>query len=903
MRILILAPECPWPVRKGSHARMVEVARKLNRHHAVALVAPDPGGLDPGAVQLGIRIDRVVLAGPGGAGLRRTGTAMLRKALSAVSRRSGGDPISGLRPPPPGLIAAVARAIDGFRPDVVWVNYAKLLPAVPEDYAGKVVVDQHDLQTELALSAEALGLRGEVAEQERFLAAEAGLLLRADAVVAINPREADRTRTLLHWRRPVTTLPVFLPAVEPEAAEEPDLVLFVGSASPFNTDALAWFAEQCWDAVRRSHPQARLAVVGGAARHARTVAALGGRPGVELVGPVDALAPWYGRAAVVVAPLRGGAGMKVKVVEALAHGKALVLTPAAADGIDLRPGTDALVASDPEGFAGAVCALLADPDRRRRIAAAGRSLHRRDHSPEAARRRIEEALFGIPDSRIAAAGNRPPRHRLQALLVTGARRPAARGGLLAAGHLDRHGIRCAFVKATPRRRHWWLHRGFPVHAAIPTDGEWFDRAGKWPEFRAWRSGNDPRLRFHGIDFTGELPPAPDPAAVRHAYAFLLALDDLVFREDPDLLGCWEGPAQRPLHLARVVAAHRRIAALGWARGPVPDMVFVDRLGCGPRSRLAGGACGHAEPGQAAAVERWLAGAAPPWNGQGGTVLWMDDTARDAGPGPAGGLEPWAEAFAAAAGLTLRRWAPAPDGEGALLPADLADVRAVVSAGAPAAIPLLGGAGPLVTPGPCLYSGKGLTIDDADPAVAARRLGAWAGEAAGRRPLALGFLAHLLNEHVLDADPASGLGRRTMAELVGPLLHTGDEAGVLGEQPAEVVRFRTAVQARWLALRDRPPARIAVQVEPGLPADGIRARLAALWDGGPGPAMVEPGQGPGQGLELLVLVVLRPDPELLPAAASEAARRGWTVQVLDEDLDPVAVVEPPGRPRPGARKGP
>jgi len=82
--------------------------------------------------------------------------------------------------------------------------------------------------------------------------------------------------------------------------------------------------------------------------------------------------PHIEAAAVVAAPLRMGGGMRVKVLEALAAGKAVVATPRAVAGLELEPGTHAVVAEGDDELADGLADLLEDPDRRRRVGAAAR---------------------------------------------------------------------------------------------------------------------------------------------------------------------------------------------------------------------------------------------------------------------------------------------------------------------------------------------------------------------------------------------------------------------------------------------------------------------------------------------------------------------------------------------------
>ena len=94
---------------------------------------------------------------------------------------------------------------------------------------------------------------------------------------------------------------------------------------------------------------------------------------VLLTGEVPDVRPYYERASVVVAPLRLGGGMRVKVSVALAAGKAVVATPLAAEGLGADHGNQLLLAEESERIADAVVDLLLDPSRRVALATRARA--------------------------------------------------------------------------------------------------------------------------------------------------------------------------------------------------------------------------------------------------------------------------------------------------------------------------------------------------------------------------------------------------------------------------------------------------------------------------------------------------------------------------------------------------
>ncbi len=163
-------------------------------------------------------------------------------------------------------------------------------------------------------------------------------------------------------------------------SDEP-AVLFVGANTDMNMASLSWFMGAVWPAVLASCPKARFRIVG------RAAAALNGDygPSVDRVGPVDDLGAEYARAQAVVAPLVSGtAGVKIKVAEALSHGRPLVTTAIGVDGSDPHQLDEgAIVANAAADFARAIVSLLEDADLRKMKAEGARRVFQRLFSHEA----------------------------------------------------------------------------------------------------------------------------------------------------------------------------------------------------------------------------------------------------------------------------------------------------------------------------------------------------------------------------------------------------------------------------------------------------------------------------------------------------------------------------------------
>jgi polysaccharide biosynthesis protein PslH len=155
-------------------------------------------------------------------------------------------------------------------------------------------------------------------------------------------------------------------------AEEPRTLLFFGAIDYYpNTDAVLFFLHDVLPRLTARYPQLRLCVVGR--KPPESIVAQRSE-NVEITGVVDDVRPWIDRADVVVVPLRIGGGTRLKILEAMAMGKALVSTTLGAEGLDVVSERDLLVANDAEGFVAQVGRLLDDPALGRRIGASARQL-------------------------------------------------------------------------------------------------------------------------------------------------------------------------------------------------------------------------------------------------------------------------------------------------------------------------------------------------------------------------------------------------------------------------------------------------------------------------------------------------------------------------------------------------
>jgi len=238
------------------------------------------------------------------------------------------------------------------------------------------LVDTHDVVSErdAALVAAGVKLNRSVlsAQQERQrLATFHGVLAISLADAEVFQQWLGPSRVLLvpHAHIAPSDAPQMLPMRTPLRR-----LLFVGSEYAPNVQGLAWFLETVWPTVAAQG--ASLDVVGGVGPALGLGQGLGlpTSDAVRVHGFVADLQAAYAHADICINPVQIGSGLKVKTVEALAHGRPLVTTSHGARGLQAHAGRAFLVADTPAEFGAALCRLMKQPEEATRLSQAALAL-------------------------------------------------------------------------------------------------------------------------------------------------------------------------------------------------------------------------------------------------------------------------------------------------------------------------------------------------------------------------------------------------------------------------------------------------------------------------------------------------------------------------------------------------
>ncbi len=392
MKLLFLTPQLPYPPHQGTTIRNFNIIKHLAPHHEITLLSfGTPTELDH-AEPLRAFCRRIQVAPyPTRSMVQRAVTTLTSPLPDMALRLQSADMHD--------KFDAMVRA-EPF--DVVQVEAIEMARYVINSQFTinncQFVFDDHNAEYVLQRTAFESDLRRPARwhaalyswiQWHKLAAYERDICRRADVVIACSNTDAraishleftslQSQRDAAESRIPIIPNGVdtsFFALPNEDCAgniEQPTLVFTGKMDFRPNIDAMVWFCDDILPRLAAEVPAARLVIVGQ--KPAPRIAALANRRGVTITGWVPDTRPFLSGGAVYVVPLRMGSGTRLKVLEAMAMGKAIVSTTRGAEGIDAVPERDLVIADTPQEFAEAITALLRDPERRRALGHAARQL-------------------------------------------------------------------------------------------------------------------------------------------------------------------------------------------------------------------------------------------------------------------------------------------------------------------------------------------------------------------------------------------------------------------------------------------------------------------------------------------------------------------------------------------------
>jgi glycosyltransferase involved in cell wall biosynthesis len=384
MQILLLKPALPYPPHQGGALRNFGILRGLHdAGHTISLLSfHDGSGGETPLPDYCARVDTV--APP-----VRTPVHRLRDLLLT------GQPDLARRLESPLFRERLRDLLKGTRFDLIQFEGLEMAIYLPlarqlQPWA-KLVYDAHNAEHALQQviaeveSASRSRLPAAVYSQiqaKRIAGFEKSICAQADAVIAVSPEDADALRPF----RPDGRIHVLANGIFADEYAAPTQSVELGGAVLVftgkmdyrpNVDAMQWFAGSIFPKIRAECPEARLYVVGQ--KPHTSLQFLREDEHVEVTGWVAQVQPFLHAAQVYVAPLRMGSGTRLKILEAMAAGCAVVATSVAVAGLDVEAREALLIADTETAFADGVIRLLKQPSQRRALGEQAKQVVRKSY--------------------------------------------------------------------------------------------------------------------------------------------------------------------------------------------------------------------------------------------------------------------------------------------------------------------------------------------------------------------------------------------------------------------------------------------------------------------------------------------------------------------------------------------
>jgi GT2 family glycosyltransferase/glycosyltransferase involved in cell wall biosynthesis len=359
--ILIASPYLPFPLAHGGAVRMYNLMRRAAENFDQVLISFTGAGAEHTVPQELLEICCEVVL------INRPGTHL----LPSTKRPDVVEEFDS-----PALHAAIRQTVRKWNPAIAQLEFTQMAQYARDCAPARTILVEHDVTLDLYQQLLAQGDDWELRRQlARWVPFEVQAWSEVDRVVTMSEKDAALVRRAVEDPARCPCLPngVDLQRFRPSGREpEPRRVLFIGSFAHLpNVLAVDFFLREVWPGLRETG--AALHIIAGARheyfldRYRERVQMDLDQPGIEIEDFVADVRPAYERAAVVVAPLLASAGTNIKIMEAMAMGKAVVSTPAGINGLDLESGRDVVVATSGEQMTGAILELFQHPEKRQAI--------------------------------------------------------------------------------------------------------------------------------------------------------------------------------------------------------------------------------------------------------------------------------------------------------------------------------------------------------------------------------------------------------------------------------------------------------------------------------------------------------------------------------------------------------
>ncbi len=259
------------------------------------------------------------------------------------------------------------------------VFMASYIPLIRQHSTAKISIRAHNLEHQIwerHLANESNFLKKYYLrlQNKRLRRFELDAFAKADAIVAITDEDNTNIQKLVPQKALYTCLTGINLATYQNVdrpSETNTLFHFASMDWMPNEEAVSWLLEHVWPEVLKQLPESKLVLAGkNMPEKFKRLA----NKNLVVMEHVKSSAEFYKTYDIMLVPLWSGSGLRIKLVEGLAYGKAIITTSIGAEGIPYTNHKDLIVADSPQEFTAAIVALLSDEQNKKTLQTQARLL-------------------------------------------------------------------------------------------------------------------------------------------------------------------------------------------------------------------------------------------------------------------------------------------------------------------------------------------------------------------------------------------------------------------------------------------------------------------------------------------------------------------------------------------------
>ncbi len=352
-RLLIATSYMPFPLSHGGAVRMFNLMREAAKDYSIILLSFVDYFQTPASELASLCAEIIEVKREGSHYRRNTSNPKVVEEFRSET-----------------FEAAIGWVNRRWQPQIAQLEFTQMAQYVAACKPAKTILVEHDitldLYGQLLKDKDDFDMRLDLTRWENF---ERAAWREVDCVAVMS----DRDKAIVKDARRVAViengvdLTRFNPSPNPP---EKGRLLFIGSLAHLpNLMALAWFLKNVWPSLK----DVQLHIIAGRNPgyyidfYKERVEVNLNQPNIEVEAFVEDVRPAYQRAEIVIAPLLASAGTNIKIMEAMACGKAIVATPGGVNGLNIEPSKDYLLASSPAHFAACIEQLQTNPTLRQTL--------------------------------------------------------------------------------------------------------------------------------------------------------------------------------------------------------------------------------------------------------------------------------------------------------------------------------------------------------------------------------------------------------------------------------------------------------------------------------------------------------------------------------------------------------